>query len=87
MGQVTFAIGEDYKDIVWCNVLPMFSADILLGRLWMYQGLKNRTRNLTRSWPSPSRLTEWHGTRPGRIRTRLSHMRSARYVPSPSRLG
>ena len=29
-------------------------------------GLKNRTQDLTRSWPSPSRLTDSHGTRPSR---------------------
>ena len=29
--QVTFAIGEDYKDAIWCDVLPMDSGDILLG--------------------------------------------------------
>ena len=33
---VTFAIGENYKDTVWCDVLPMDSGDILLGRPWMY---------------------------------------------------
>ena len=35
--QVTFAIGEDYKDIVWCDVLPMDSGDILLTHPWMYE--------------------------------------------------
>lgn len=30
---VTFSIGEDYTDTVWCNVVPMDSCDILLGRL------------------------------------------------------
>ena len=34
--QVTFSIGEDYKDTIWCNVLPVDSGDILLGRPWMY---------------------------------------------------
>ena len=33
---VTFTIGEDNKDIVWCDVQPMDSADILLGHPWMY---------------------------------------------------
>ena len=40
---VTFAIGEDYKDIVWCDVLPMDSDDILLGRPWMYDNDAERT--------------------------------------------
>ena len=34
--QVTFAIGEDYQDTTWCDVLSMDSGDILLGRPWMY---------------------------------------------------
>ena len=29
--QVIFAIGDDYKDKIWCNALPMDSGDILLG--------------------------------------------------------
>ena len=45
---VTFSIGEDYKDTVWCNVIPMDSCDILLGRPWMYDkdgtnGMRNNT--------------------------------------------
>lgn len=34
--QATFADGEDYKDTIWCNVLPTDSCDILLGRPCMY---------------------------------------------------
>ena len=30
--QVTFAIGDDYKDTIWCDVLPMDSGDKLLVR-------------------------------------------------------
>ena len=33
---ITLAIGADYKDIVWCYVLPMDSSDILFGHPWMY---------------------------------------------------
>eukprot|EP00268_Persea_americana_P063794 TRINITY_DN8317_c0_g2_i3.p1 TRINITY_DN8317_c0_g2~~TRINITY_DN8317_c0_g2_i3.p1 ORF type:complete len:266 (-),score=31.05 TRINITY_DN8317_c0_g2_i3:32-745(-) len=42
--KVTFAIGTDYKDTVWCDVLPMNSGDILLGRPWMYD--KNGTNGM-----------------------------------------
>ena len=31
--QVTFAVGDDYKDIIWCDVPPTDSSDISLGRL------------------------------------------------------
>ena len=41
---VTFFIGEDYIDTVWCNVIPMDSCDILLGRPWMYD--KNGTNGM-----------------------------------------
>lgn len=30
-----FAIGEDYKDTIWCDVVPW---DILLGRPWICMG-------------------------------------------------
>lgn len=42
--QVTFTIGEDYKDTVWCDVLPMDNGDILLGQPWMYN--KNETHEM-----------------------------------------
>ena len=42
--RVTFAIGEDYCDIVWCNVLSMDSGDILFGHPWMYE--KNATHSM-----------------------------------------
>lgn len=41
---VTFSIGEDYTDTMWCNVVPMDSCDILLGRPWMYD--KNGTNGM-----------------------------------------
>ena len=41
---VTFFVGEDYTDTVWCNVVPMDSCDILLGRPWMYD--KNGTNGM-----------------------------------------
>ena len=46
--QVTFAVGDDYQDTIWCDVLPMDSGDILLGRPWMYDkkgthGMRNNT--------------------------------------------
>lgn len=42
--QVTFAVGDDYKDTIWCVVLSMDSGDILLGRPWMYD--KNDTHGM-----------------------------------------
>eukprot|EP00268_Persea_americana_P051988 TRINITY_DN5796_c0_g1_i4.p1 TRINITY_DN5796_c0_g1~~TRINITY_DN5796_c0_g1_i4.p1 ORF type:complete len:141 (+),score=20.59 TRINITY_DN5796_c0_g1_i4:625-1047(+) len=33
---VTFSVGDDYIDTIWCNVVPMDSCDILLGCPWMY---------------------------------------------------
>ena len=42
--QITFAIGDDYQDTIWCDVLPMDSGDILLGRPWMYD--KNGTHGI-----------------------------------------
>ena len=41
---VTFSISEDYTDIIWCNVVPMDSGDILLDRPWMYD--KNGTNGM-----------------------------------------
>ena len=41
---VTFSVGEDYTDTVWCNVVPIDSCDILLGRPWMYD--KNGTNGM-----------------------------------------
>ena len=46
--QVTFAISDDYKDTIWCNVLLMDSGDILLDQSWMYdkevtQGMSDHT--------------------------------------------
>ncbi|KAF7144212.1 hypothetical protein RHSIM_Rhsim05G0179000 [Rhododendron simsii] len=44
---VEFSIGSQYWDKIWCNVLPMESYDVLLGRPWQcdkdvnYQGRKN----------------------------------------------
>lgn len=34
--KVTFAIGENNIDIVWCDVLPMDCGDVLLGQRRMY---------------------------------------------------
>ena len=42
--QVTFAIGEDYKDAFWCDVLPIDSGDIFLGCPWIYD--KNGTHSM-----------------------------------------
>ncbi|GJQ95932.1 transposon ty3-I gag-pol polyprotein [Tanacetum coccineum] len=33
---VQFSIGKNYKDEVWCEVIPMDAAHILLGRLWHF---------------------------------------------------
>ena len=41
---VTMAIGEDYEDTICCNVLPLDSGDILLGRPGTYD--KNRTHGI-----------------------------------------
>ena len=42
--QATFAVADDYKDIIWCDVQPMDSEDILLGHPWMYD--KNSTHGM-----------------------------------------
>ena len=42
--QVTFAVCGDYQDIIWCDVLPIDSGDILLGHPWMYD--KNRIHGM-----------------------------------------
>ena len=34
--QVSFTVGDDYKDAIGCGVLPMDSGNSLLGRPWMY---------------------------------------------------
>ena len=54
--QVTFAIGEDYEDTIWCNVLPMDNGDILLGHLWMYD--KNGTHGMRDNSYTHSRMVE-----------------------------
>eukprot|EP00268_Persea_americana_P063065 TRINITY_DN8139_c0_g1_i3.p1 TRINITY_DN8139_c0_g1~~TRINITY_DN8139_c0_g1_i3.p1 ORF type:complete len:177 (-),score=19.39 TRINITY_DN8139_c0_g1_i3:51-581(-) len=41
---ITFSVGEDYTNTVLCNVLPIDSCDILLGRPWMYD--KNDTNGM-----------------------------------------
>ena len=41
---VTFSIGDDYTDTIWCNVVPMDSGNILLSRPWMYD--KNGTNGM-----------------------------------------
>ncbi|GJT11670.1 reverse transcriptase domain-containing protein [Tanacetum coccineum] len=33
---VQFSIGKNYKDEVWCEVIPMDAAHILLGRTWQF---------------------------------------------------
>ncbi|GJW59663.1 putative CCCH-type zinc finger family protein [Tanacetum coccineum] len=33
---VQFSIGKNYKDEVWCEVIPMDAAQILLGRPWLF---------------------------------------------------
>lgn len=33
--KVTFTIGDDYKDKMWCDVVLMDVRDVLLGRPWM----------------------------------------------------
>ncbi|GJR09797.1 putative nucleotidyltransferase, ribonuclease H [Tanacetum coccineum] len=44
---VNFDIGKKYRDEVWCDVVPMDSCHLLLGRLWqfdrqtVYDGMKN----------------------------------------------
>lgn len=41
---VTFVNAEDYKDTICCDVQPLDSGDILLGRPGMYD--KNRTHGM-----------------------------------------
>lgn len=38
--QVTFAIDNDYKETVWCNVVLMDIGDVLFGRWWMYDKIR-----------------------------------------------
>ena len=44
---VSFSIGKNYKDEVWCYFVPMDACHLLLGRPWKYDqkvthnGLKN----------------------------------------------
>ena len=33
---VSFSIGKNYQDELWCNVIPMDACHILLGRPWLY---------------------------------------------------
>ena len=33
---VSFSIGKNYKDELWCDVIPMDACHILLGRPWLY---------------------------------------------------
>ena len=33
---VSFSIGKNYKDEVWCDVAPMDACHLLLGRPWQY---------------------------------------------------
>nr|GEX25368.1 hypothetical protein [Tanacetum cinerariifolium] len=34
---IHFSIGKNYKDEVWCDVVPMDAAHLLLGRPWQYE--------------------------------------------------
>lgn len=33
---VSFTIGAKYKDVVWCDVVPMDVCHLLLGRPWQF---------------------------------------------------
>lgn len=33
---VSFSIGQNYRDEVWCDVAPMDACHLLLGRPWQY---------------------------------------------------
>jgi len=33
---ISFSIGKNYQDELWCNVIPMDACHMLLGRPWMY---------------------------------------------------
>ena len=57
---VTFSIGEDLKDTIWCDVLQMDNGDIVLGHPWMYDkngthGIHNTTRTHSCTVESKSR--------------------------------
>jgi len=33
---ISFSIGQNYQDELWCDVIPMDACHILLGRPWLY---------------------------------------------------
>jgi hypothetical protein len=33
---VSFSLGTNYKDAVWCDVIPMQACHLLLGRPWLF---------------------------------------------------
>jgi len=33
---ISFSLGKDYQDELWCDVIPIDACHILLGRPWMY---------------------------------------------------
>ncbi|XP_021969096.1 uncharacterized protein LOC110864356 isoform X1 [Helianthus annuus] len=33
---ITFSIGQEYKDEIWCDVIPMDACHVLLGRPWLF---------------------------------------------------
>ena len=33
---ISFSLGKNYQDELWCDVVPMDACHILLGRPWMY---------------------------------------------------
>ena len=33
---ISFSIGKNYQDELWCDVIPMDACQMLLGRPWLY---------------------------------------------------
>lgn len=33
---ISFSLGQNYKDVVWCDVIPMKAYHLLLGRPWLF---------------------------------------------------
>ncbi|XP_059064254.1 uncharacterized protein LOC131856481 [Cryptomeria japonica] len=55
---IKFSIGKNYKDEVWCDVIPMDACHVLLGRLWQYDRkvMHDGERNTHTFWKEGSKV-------------------------------